>query len=104
MRWCDFTHLAARLPLPLPPLLNSSDPDFDYLLQGASPAQARAALKQYKDVMQAAERIFDGQFDDVAEEPGGDASPAQDSRRSVMMAVSEVRVYVLASSAMTCIG
>jgi nitrogen fixation-related uncharacterized protein len=30
--------------------------------------QARAALRQYKDVMQAAERIFEGQFDDVQEE------------------------------------
>jgi hypothetical protein len=30
--------------------------------------QARAALKRYKDVMQAAERIFDGQFDDVGDE------------------------------------
>ncbi|VDB85365.1 unnamed protein product [Peniophora sp. CBMAI 1063] len=35
---------------------------------GATAAQARAALKRYKDVMQAAERIFDGAFDDVVED------------------------------------
>ncbi|KAF9259490.1 hypothetical protein L218DRAFT_908179 [Marasmius fiardii PR-910] len=35
---------------------------------GATPAQARVALRQYKDVMQAAERIFEGKFDDVVEE------------------------------------
>ncbi|KAG6919415.1 hypothetical protein DXG01_006298 [Tephrocybe rancida] len=32
---------------------------------GATVAQARAALRQYKDVMQAAERIFEGAFDNV---------------------------------------
>lgn len=35
---------------------------------GASPAQARAALKKYNDVMQAAERIFDGAFDHITED------------------------------------
>ncbi|KAK7676142.1 hypothetical protein QCA50_020892 [Cerrena zonata] len=35
---------------------------------GASPAQARAALKQYKDVMAAAERIFDGSFDHIKDD------------------------------------
>ncbi|EPQ59915.1 hypothetical protein GLOTRDRAFT_32925, partial [Gloeophyllum trabeum ATCC 11539] len=35
---------------------------------GATPAQARAALRQYKDVMQAAEHIFDGKFDNVMDE------------------------------------
>ncbi|KAI0035657.1 hypothetical protein K488DRAFT_82845 [Vararia minispora EC-137] len=39
---------------------------------GATLAQARAALKKYKDVMQAAERIFDGSFDDVVDEAGSD--------------------------------
>ncbi|THH13280.1 hypothetical protein EW146_g6917 [Bondarzewia mesenterica] len=39
-------------------------------LQGATTAQARAALKRYKDVMQAAECIFDGAFDDVVDEDG----------------------------------
>ncbi|KII94754.1 hypothetical protein PLICRDRAFT_47766 [Plicaturopsis crispa FD-325 SS-3] len=37
---------------------------------GATALQARAALAQYKDVMQAAERIFDGQFDDIADDDG----------------------------------
>ncbi|KAI0268350.1 hypothetical protein BC834DRAFT_869029 [Gloeopeniophorella convolvens] len=37
---------------------------------GATVAQARAALRRYKDVMQAAERIFDGAFDDIPDEDG----------------------------------
>lgn len=36
-------------------------------VQGATPAQARAALKKYNDVMQAAERIFDGAFDHITD-------------------------------------
>ncbi|TFK75935.1 hypothetical protein BDN72DRAFT_786105 [Pluteus cervinus] len=35
---------------------------------GATPAQARAALKQCKDVMQAAELFFEGKFDHVKED------------------------------------
>lgn len=34
---------------------------------GATAAQARAALRQYKDVMQAAERYFEGKFDHIKE-------------------------------------
>ncbi|KAJ3757032.1 hypothetical protein EV360DRAFT_46899 [Lentinula raphanica] len=34
---------------------------------GVTPAQARAALKKYKDVMEAAEKIFAGDFDNVNE-------------------------------------
>lgn len=49
--------------------------------QGATVAQARAALKQYKDVMQAAERIFDGHFDNVVDDDG-----------DVRMAAEPVRV------------
>ncbi|KAI0638576.1 ubiquitin conjugating enzyme family protein [Trametes polyzona] len=37
---------------------------------GATVAQARAALKQHKDVMEAAERIFDGSFDHIVDEDG----------------------------------
>ncbi|KAI0711061.1 ubiquitin conjugating enzyme family protein [Cerioporus squamosus] len=37
---------------------------------GATVAQARAALKQHKDVMEAAERIFDGAFDHVVDDDG----------------------------------
>ncbi|OCH94539.1 ubiquitin conjugating enzyme family protein [Obba rivulosa] len=35
---------------------------------GATAAQARAALEQYKDVMQAAEQIFDGKFDHIVDD------------------------------------
>ncbi|KAF4602410.1 hypothetical protein EYR40_005617 [Pleurotus pulmonarius] len=48
---------------------------------GATVAQARAALKQYKDVMQAAERIFDGHFDNIVDDDG-----------DVRMAAEPVRV------------
>ncbi|CAL1700032.1 unnamed protein product [Somion occarium] len=49
------------------------------LEMGATAAQARAALKQYKDVMAAAERIFDGSFDHVRDDDGDIAmSPARD--------------------------
>ncbi|KAK2466191.1 hypothetical protein APHAL10511_001833 [Amanita phalloides] len=37
---------------------------------GASVAQARAALKQYKDVMLAAERFLEGKFDHIQDEDG----------------------------------
>ncbi|OSD04457.1 ubiquitin conjugating enzyme family protein [Trametes coccinea BRFM310] len=37
---------------------------------GATVAQARAALRQHKDVMEAAERIFDGSFDHIVDEDG----------------------------------
>ena len=36
--------------------------------KGATPAQARAALRKYNDVMQAADRIFDGAFDHVTDD------------------------------------
>ena len=53
-------------------------------------SQARAALKQYKDVMQAAERIFDGAFDDVVDEPEDKPSSTAkaDSSRKTRMLVS----------------
>ncbi|EGN93067.1 hypothetical protein SERLA73DRAFT_172419 [Serpula lacrymans var. lacrymans S7.3] len=35
---------------------------------GATVPQARAALRRYKDVMRAAEHIFEGQFDDVTDD------------------------------------
>ncbi|KAL0949942.1 hypothetical protein HGRIS_009968 [Hohenbuehelia grisea] len=47
------------------------DRDIQQLMElGATVAQARAALKQYKDVMQAAERILEGRFDDVPDDDG----------------------------------
>lgn len=55
--------------------------------------QARAALRKYKDVMQAAERIFDGEFADVTDDdedvrmapisPTGPMSPSQTPYASV---------------------
>ncbi|KIY71465.1 ubiquitin conjugating enzyme family protein [Cylindrobasidium torrendii FP15055 ss-10] len=42
---------------------------------GASAAQARAALQQYKDVMEAAEAFFEGKFDNVRD----DATPSAES-------------------------
>ncbi|KAH7929485.1 ubiquitin conjugating enzyme family protein [Leucogyrophana mollusca] len=54
---------------------------------GATVAQARAALERYKDVMQAAERIFEGEFADVESadmdvrmEPGSPIAPITPSR------------------------
>lgn len=43
---------------------------YDLLTQGASVAQARAALKQHKDVMLAAERFLEGKFDHIQDEDG----------------------------------
>ena len=40
------------------------------VIQGATVAQARAALKEHRDVMEAAERIFDGSFDHIVDEDG----------------------------------
>ena len=60
-------------------------------MQGATPAQARAALKKYKDLMQAAEKFFDGEFadvmDDDAAEPDGPSRGAirADSSRRMMV-------------------
>ena len=48
--------------------ITSDTPPLTLLHQGATPAQARAALKRYSDVMEAAERIFDGAFDDITED------------------------------------
>lgn len=37
--------------------------------KGATRAQASAAIKKYKDVMEAAEHIFDGEFENVKDVP-----------------------------------
>ena len=39
-------------------------------------AQARAALRRYNDVMEAAERIFGGAFDDVHDESSEPSAPS----------------------------
>lgn len=43
---------------------------YGLLTQGASVAQAKAALKQHKDVMLAAERFLEGKFDHIQDEDG----------------------------------
>ncbi|KAJ6485001.1 ubiquitin conjugating enzyme family protein [Mycena vitilis] len=60
---------------------------------GATVAQAKAALAQYKDVMQAAERFFEGAFDHVKDEDG-DSPMASTSvpavaKRTIRMATPE---------------
>ena len=65
------------------------------------PAQARAALRKYKDVMQAAERIFEGEFEDVmddAEESSAvGRSVAVESRPRMIVSVV-ITVMVTSSS------
>ena len=60
-------------------------PPLTALYQGATPAQARAALRRYSDVMEAAERIFDGAFDhitdDAATTSASSASPIREHER-----------------------
>lgn len=54
-------------------------------------AQAKAALAQYKDVMQAAERFFEGAFDHVKDEDGdvpmASVSAPVVEKRAIRMAV-----------------
>lgn len=54
-------------------------------------AQAKAALAQYKDVMQAAERFFEGAFDHIQDEDGdspmASASAPAAEKRTIRMAV-----------------
>ncbi|KAF8195914.1 hypothetical protein K438DRAFT_1826732 [Mycena galopus ATCC 62051] len=60
---------------------------------GATMAQAKAALAQYKDVMQAAERFFEGAFDHVKDEDGdvpmASASKPAVAKRPIRMATPE---------------
>ncbi|KAI0092127.1 ubiquitin conjugating enzyme family protein [Irpex rosettiformis] len=51
---------------------------------GATPAQARAALRQYKDVEQAAERFFEGAFDHITD--GSDDEDMGSTSKSVRKA------------------
>jgi hypothetical protein len=56
---------------------HAMDADIAQLVEmGATRAQARAALKKYRDVMQAAERFFDGEFENVADDDVEMASDA----------------------------
>ena len=60
-------------------------------VQGATVAQAKAALAQYKDVMQAAERFFEGAFDHVKDEDGdvhmADIDAPMPEKRTIRMVV-----------------
>jgi hypothetical protein len=56
--------------------------------QGATRAQARAALKQHRDVMEAAEKIFEGAYDNIADEDGDlPMSSAAGSSRNTRLVV-----------------
>jgi hypothetical protein len=61
------------------------------LPQGATVAQARAALKRCSDVMEAAERIFDGAFDNIPDEPAAtmmqSADPIKERRATTRLVV-----------------
>jgi hypothetical protein len=57
---------------------------------GASRAQARAALAKYRDVMQAAERFFDGEFEGVTDDAPASA-PAAGSSSSKAVRKPSVR-------------
>lgn len=49
--------------------------------EGATPAQARAALRQCKDVMEAAELFFEGKFDDVKDGDDVQMASSSDTKR-----------------------
>jgi hypothetical protein len=56
--------------------------------------QAQAALKQYNDVMEAAERIFDGAFDDIPDEGGATSVPSTDPNGDRMRCPPTMRLVV----------
>lgn len=57
-------------------------------------AQARAALKRYSDVMEAAERIFDGAFDNIPDEPAATSMQSADSIRERERCRTSTRLVV----------
>jgi hypothetical protein len=58
-------------------IINFDAPTTHFALpQGATAAQAQAALRRYNDVMEAAARIFDGAFDDIPAEGGTTSVPS----------------------------
>jgi hypothetical protein len=62
--------------------------------QGATLAQAKAALKQYRDVMEAAEAIFEGKFDNVKDEDGDvDMAATKPSRPAAKQTKPSVSAY-----------
>jgi uncharacterized UBP type Zn finger protein len=75
---------------------------------GATRAQARAALKKHKDVMQAAERIFDGAFDHVEDDTDEDeemmathSNPSKPSARSKVLVGIQVGIEPLGCVTLT---
>ncbi|KAF5321022.1 hypothetical protein D9619_001097 [Psilocybe cf. subviscida] len=55
-----------------------SEADIQQLVEmGTSIAKARAAMTQYKDVMQAAERIFEGKFDHIQDDDDAKTPPSK---------------------------
>lgn len=70
------------------------------MVQGATAAQARAALRKSKDVMQAAEAIFSGEYDNVADDDVGDArmeEPSSSSKKKIVRPIV-CPLFVLACS------
>ncbi|KAL1660626.1 hypothetical protein GGF50DRAFT_106202 [Schizophyllum commune] len=60
-----------------------SDREVQQLVEmGATTAQARAALRRYKDVMEAAEKFFEGEFADVKDEDGDSPMAATSSSKA----------------------
>lgn len=57
---------------------------------GATRAQAKAALAIHKDVMQAAEKIFEGKFDNVVDDDDGDVAMASGSGKNSPALVSSL--------------
>ena len=65
------------------------DKEIQQLMEmGATACQARAALKKYKDVMEAAEGVFGGEFDHISE----DVQMAGPSRNVEVTAPANVTV------------
>lgn len=62
-------------------------------LKGATPAQAQAAIRQCKDVMQAAELFFEGKFDHVKDEDDVQMSSSSEVKRRVRPTVRHFTIY-----------
>ena len=69
-------------------------PPLTVLYQGATPAQARAALKKYSDVMEAAERIFDGAFDHITDDAATTSASSADPIREPERCRTTTRLVV----------
>ena len=63
------------------------------LSKGATPAQARAALRQCKDVMQAAELFFEGKFDHVKDGDDVQMASSSEVKRRIRLTVRVFTIY-----------